>query len=322
MALVLFAATPGQAQGCKPLTLLTRVHFQRDRSGRRILVRVKIDGKSRLMMLDTGDWFSMLSPAAVRALNLPSRATDWREYGITGHYGQYGVRAQRFAIGHLHWHRVDFFEMHRSKNVGGQFGSKKRPIGLIGANILKNFDIDIDYGSDTLSILSPDHCPGHVIYWKANAIAAVPMSLNDSWQIALPVRLDGYSLNAIIDTGSANSTLNLSTAESDFDVHPGSPNTPKVGYVQETDGDTYFTHRFHSIAFSGIEVRDPKLLLMYYEMEKDLDSGPALGSLFSHQNRRDRAPLLIGGDILQHFHIYIAYHEHMLYITPAGTPKH
>jgi hypothetical protein len=30
--------------------------------------------------------------------------------------------------------------------------------------------------------------------------------------------------------------------------------------------------------------------------------------------------MLIGMNILRHLHIYIAYKEHKLYITPAGTP--
>ena len=317
----LLAAPPGQADTCRPLTLLTRLHFQRSRTGTRIYVPVVIDSASREMLLDTGAPFSMVSPAAVKALDLPSRATDWRMYDLSGSYGQYGIRAKTFAVGHLRWRRVDFFEMGSNQNIGGQFTGTKL-IGVLGANMLKGFDVDIDYGSNTLSILSPDHCPGHVIYWKTNAIAAVPMSLNDGGQITVRVRLDGVVLNAIVDTGASKSVLDLSTAESDFSLTPGSPGTPAAGYVPGGNGDSFFLHRFHSLTLNGISVSNPELLLVHNAARRHLDHGPALGSLFSHQSSRDLSPLLIGGDILQHFHVYIAYHEHMLYITPADTPQH
>lgn len=317
----LFAASPGLAKPCKPLTLLTRLHFQRDRSGTRITLPVTIDGQARDMLLDTGASFSLLSPAAVKALHLPSRATDWHLYLLSGSDSQYGIRARTFALGRLHWRRVDFFEMGANQNIGGQFSGTKL-IGALGDNMLRNFDVDIDYGSNTLSILSPDHCRGRVIYWKTSAVAAVPMSLNDGGQITVRVVLDGVALNAIVDTGASRSVLNLSTAESDFSVTPGSPRTPSVGHVPGSNGDSYFVHRFHSLTFNGIKVSNPKLVLVHNAARRHLDRGPALGSLFSHQNAGDLAPLLIGGDILQHFHIYIAYHEHMLYITPAGTPQH
>ncbi len=316
----LLTAPLGQAHACKPLTLLTRLHFQRHHTSTRLHVPVVIDGKSREMLLDTGASFSLVSPAAVKALHLPSRATDWRVYDLSGRYGQYGIRAKTFALGRLHWRRVDFFEMGANQNIAGQFSGTKL-IGVLGANMLKSFDVDIDYGSNTLSILSSDHCPGHVIYWKTSAIAAIPMSLNNGWQIIVRVILDGVALNAIVDTGASRSVLNLSTAESDFSVTPGSADTPAVGYVPGSDGDTYFTHRFHSLTLNGIKVSNPKLVLVHDAARRHIDNGPALGSLFSHQNSRALPPLLIGGDILQHFHVYIAYHEHMLYITPTGTPQ-
>jgi hypothetical protein len=316
----LFAASPGLAHPCKPLTLLTRLHFQRDGSGTRITVPVVIDGKSRKMLLDTGAAFSLVSPAAVKALHLPSRATDWHMYLLSGSYSQYGIRARTFTVGRLNWRHVDFFEMGANQNIGGQFSGTKL-IGALGDNMLRSFDVDIDYGSNTLSFLSPDHCRGRVIYWKTSAVAAVPMSLNDGGQITVRVVLDGVSLNAIVDTGASRSVLNLSTAESDFNVTPGSPQTPRVGYVPGGNGDSYFVHRFQSLTLNGIKVSNPKLVLVHDAARRHLDRGPALGSLFSRQTARDLAPLLIGGDILQHFHIYIAYHEHMLYITPAGTPQ-
>jgi hypothetical protein len=317
----LLATSPGLAHPCKPLTLLTRVHFQRDRSGTRIAVPVVINGKSRQMLLDTGASFSLVSPAAVKALHLPSRATDWHLYLLSGNYSQYGVRARTFSVGGLHWRRVDFFEMATNQNIGGHFSGTKL-IGALGDNMLRSFDVDIDYGSNTLSILSPDHCRGRVIYWDASAVAAVPMSLNAGGQITVPAVLDGVAINAIIDTGASRSVLNLATAESDFSVTPGSPQAPRLGSVPDSNGDTYFVHRFHSLTLSGIKVSNPQLVLVHNAARRHLDRGPALGSLFSRQNPRDLAPLLIGGDILQHFHIYIAYREHMLYITPASMPQH
>ena len=42
------------------------------------------------------------------------------------------------------------------------------------------YDVELDFSSDTMNLFSPDHCPGHVVYWKAPVVAAVPISL-ENW---------------------------------------------------------------------------------------------------------------------------------------------
>ena len=56
-------------------------------------------------------------------------------------------------------------------------------------------------------------------------------------------------------------------------------------------------------------------------MHNWLRHAPPTGSRLSGQVEADGLPdLLLGMDVLRHLHIYIAYKEEMLYVTPASSP--
>src|SRR5438105_4815992 len=79
-----------------------------------------------------------------------------------------------------------------------------------------------------LNFFSKDHCPGKVIYWKTNAYAMVPITLQlptgdnsrtgfrvysyRGSHINVPVTIDGTELKAALDTASPTSTMSTDTA--------------------------------------------------------------------------------------------------------------
>ncbi len=52
--------------------------------------------------------------------------------------------------------------------------------GILGADMLRNVDLDLDFAAGKLNLVSQDHCSGNVVYWQAPAVAVVPMTL-DRW---------------------------------------------------------------------------------------------------------------------------------------------
>ena len=53
---------------------------------------------------------------------------------------------------------------------------------------------------------------------------------------------------------------------------------------------------------------------------RDVAPVAPIGSLIKERDPVSEANILLGMNILRHLHIYIAYQEHKLYITPAGKP--
>lgn len=50
--------------------------------------------------------------------------------------------------------------------------------------------------------------------------------------------------------------------------------------------------------------------------------GPELGTRLGDTSQSgDFADMLLGMNVLRHLHVYIAYKERKLYITPAGPPN-
>ena len=206
---------------------------------------------------------------------------------------------------------------------GETFGDDERIAGLLAPDILKHYDVSIDFGASTLSLLSQDHCPGKVIYWQASAVAVVPMVLLASAHIVVPVKLDGQPITAIVDTGATNTTLKLPTAESQFGLKLGSPDAPSSGHLEGLPSATTYSHKFKSLEFEGIAVNNLTIEIIpdrVGDIIANANAAPTGTRIADRRTGEARPDMLIGMDVLRHLHLYIAYKEEKLYITPAGEP--
>jgi hypothetical protein len=194
--------------------------------------------------------------------------------------------------------------------------------GILAPDILRNFDLDIDFGAQKLNLISPDHCPGKVIYWPASVVAVVPMRVLASGHIVVPVLLDGHAIDAMLDTGATITTLSQTVAKSTFGLVLGSADTPRGNDLQDSPGKALYHHTFDTLGFEGISVGHAQVTLIpdiMHNITQD-QAGQAFGTRI-HDPRldEDSAHMLIGMNILRHFHIYVSYREEKVYITPAET---
>ena len=81
-------------------------------------------------------------------------------------------------------------------------------VGLLAADYMGKYDIELDFAGGKMNYFSPDHCEGQVVYWPSAAIAAVPMRFVNH-HLILDVMLDGKPQRAIIDTGAPQTTLSM-----------------------------------------------------------------------------------------------------------------
>ena len=77
----------------------------------------------------------------------------------------------------------------------------------------------MDFGARRLTTFSPDHCQGRVVYWPADRIAVVPITESHNL-IIIPVTVDGHTLNAVMDTGSQYTVMNMEVANQLFGLDP------------------------------------------------------------------------------------------------------
>lgn len=319
-SIVIFAALSGAAQAdttCPPLTLVTSVDMHIGDDGR-VYVPTKIGGTPKSMLVDTGGFFSEITQSAVDELKLDTHHVGLQLIGVAGDTTNVVARAP-FVIGNLHADYMDLMVMPSAHEFSPDVTDAA---GILAPNLLSSYDVDLDFGGRKFNLLSQNHCEGKVVYWPAEAVAVVPFAINSDNHIIIPVSVDGHTFSAVLDTGATNTVLNLEIAKSAFSLVPGNSDTPVRGRLVSSSGPTFtYTHRFGSLSLEGIAVANPQIELIPDLMRnKRMDPKDSLegGTRLPDPSRAvSLGDMILGMDILHHLHVYIAYKEKKLYITPA-----
>ena len=262
-----------------------------------VAVPVSVDDTPVMLTVDTGAVHTAISSRLADTLGL-ERSTSTQLYEMAG-----GVPITEMAYAH---------SLKLGPMVTGRVGVMVAPSqalssdtdGLFGPDVMNNYDVEIDYANARFALFSQDHCPGQVVYWTHEAYARVPMHVDESWHISVPVTLDGKPITAFIDTGAERSIITQGVAKALFGIVPGDPRLTKRDNVSvnDTAPTTIYHYPFASLALEGITVAHPDI---------DIMPDSTLG---------DRGPqLIVGAGVLRQLHLYLAYKEQVLYATPAES---
>ncbi len=314
---VLGAIAPAMADDCSPLKMQASLTLATNQDRTRFFVPVTINGVAKLMLLDTGGGISELTPETVQELQLSQLRVRLKLVDVSGNTMRKAVVADSFNMDTLQGSDVEFM-IAPSHNM---FGNDGRIAGILAPNILYHYDVDIDFGANRLNLMSQDHCEGKVIYWRPSAIAVAPMRVAKSHHVVVPVTLDGRRYDAVLDTGAPDTALNLDAAEEDFGLATGSPEVKAIGHLHDGDRSSIYQHAFHSLSFEGVSVSNPVIEIIPDLQKGILARAPRTGTrILTNDEAQGLPDMLVGMDVLRHLHIYIAYKEQKLYITPADTP--
>jgi len=315
-SLIAFAA-PGQvaqAADCKPLQIVNTVKMESIEGGNKILVPVTINGTPEKFILDTGGYTSQLGHKTAMALGLREEESYGALFDAYGHSSRNGVVAESFGLGQLTGRKIALriAALPDLEETGAA--------GLLSTNLFLLYDVDLDFGAGRLNYFSRDHCDGRVAYWPERPLAAVPFRLN-GWHIVIPVSVNGQKLDATIDTGAGITVMSDETATKKFAISLGSDDAPLLGTQSSDPLLKYYSHKFDTLTLEGLTVSNPNIVIMTDRMGA---GAPAFkssirGALNDPYNHVKRDELILGMNILKHLHIYIAYKEKKLYISPAGT---
>jgi predicted aspartyl protease len=245
-------------------------------------VPVTLNNKPFHMLVDTGDYFSVITDRTAKVLGVePMSAENFMLKGWGGTIIDHFVNLDQFGFGRLARARTQFMVTSRDD---ADFD------GLLGADFLYFFDLDFDFAKAKLNLISPNHCEGKVVYWTKGGYGLVPFDYKDR-SIQFTVQLDGKEVRAVLDTGAYDTVMSLEKAEDLFGV----------------DAKTLAEHKGHypfkTLSFGDVSVAYPDINLVSEKKSKMLDwGGPRL---------------LLGMGVLRRLHLYISYKEEKLYVTPA-----
>src|SRR4029077_2017193 len=119
--------------------------------------------------------------------------------------------------------------------------------------------------------------------------AQVPIRVDDSWHISLPVTLNGKSLTAVIDSGADRSTMSLETLKDLFGIDEKNPALKQKGAatINGTAKTKMYGYPFDTLSLEGVTVQSP-----------DIDIIPA--ETYGTHNPQ----LIIGINVLRQLRVY------------------
>jgi predicted aspartyl protease len=334
LALMILAGGPAFAQDCGPLKQAASLDLTPLGNGGQMLVPVTINGAEQKMLLNTAGGISSLTQTAVDALGLHAiDGSRIKSLDSAGNASQSYVAVRDFALGGVQFNGIQFM-VTANPNAGanGLFA------GMLAGDIMSHYDVEMNFATRKLNIFLQDHCPGHVLYWKPDpaAIAVVPISLKkptptDSRtgfrpyvdreiHIWVPVTLDGKSFKAALNTGAARSTMSARVAKFVFGVTADTPGSVPLGTMDANPDHKVFGHVFSALTFDGVTVANPHIAVIPDLVgSKDPNNDYRTDSHIKRVDDDFGAEMTIGMDVIRKLHLYIAFGERKLYVTPAAA---
>ena len=301
-------AAAAEAQQCG--NLVRALSLDLEDHGGYFAVPVTVNGTPRKFLLDTGGAFTQISNNTVKEMGLRVQPSNFVLYDMYGNTSSGQVRADLGIASQT--------VKNKELQVTGMGGLD----GIYAADLMQNFDIDIDFAAKKLNYFLTDHCDGRVVYWPAGVVAAVPFhgwNINGDSHMNVTVKLDGHEMPALVDTGSSYSTLDGATAHQLYDLSADSPGAVPMG-TMGSDSHKVFGWTFKTLEIGGITIHDPHMRVIPELMGKKNNEDIEADSHIRRITDGMQPTMLIGMDTLRKLHLYIAFKERKLYLT-AGSDQ-
>jgi predicted aspartyl protease len=272
---------------------LTEVaHMPMEVRDRLLIVPAGINGKLVHLVVDTGAERTTISDGAAERLGLAhDQRFTTRSLGVGGISIATDVKVNSFVLGETRFpiDRIAFAPFSVSDGHG------LLADGLLGADILLAFDLDIDIPGHTLTLYRRRICPRPAPPWPegANEITGVQIRRD---RLQLPVVLDGASGTAILDTGAQASVVGPSfAARLGLTDHALSedPTVHQRGVGPETT--VARLHRFKLLQIGPIATTGPSMAVLH----RDAGIGD----------------MLIGEDMLQGHRIWLSFRPPEVFVS-------
>jgi tetratricopeptide (TPR) repeat protein len=266
--------------------------------GSRAVATVGINGNEVPLIVDSGAFFSMLTPSAAAQMHLSLHPLPFgmRIEGLGGEAEAKVTTVDRLALFKGEIPGVDFV-------VGGN-EDVPGTMGLLGRNILMLTDTEYDLAHGMIRLVLPsDECEkSNMAYWAADRQVS-ELKLFHGFRERTPairatVTINDKPVTALFDSG-ATTLMSLAAAHQaglkDADMTPNGKH-----YGVGTNSVQSWTARVEKVSFGGETIMHNELMVDDYAM---LDN-----------------EMLVGIDFFLSHRIYVSKHQWKMYFTYEGGP--
>ena len=265
---------------------------------RRPVATMVLNGTPVQLLVDSGAFYSMLTPSTAAQLKLPLRHLPFG-MSVRGYTGE--IEAKRTVVEEVGLAPAKLKDIEFL--VGGnELGAGIQ--GILGRNILSLADTEYDlaHGMVRLSFPKGDCEDSNLAHWAGEApVVVVPLVRNErtDTSIRVNIAINGRTTIALLDTGATRTTMTLRAAQ-------------RAG-IEERD----MTHAGRVGGAGEGAVRAWTAPVATFELggERILDSrlGVAAASTTNHD-------MLLGLDYFLSHRIYVSRLQRKLYVTWNGQP--
>jgi predicted aspartyl protease len=261
-----------------------------------LFTEARIDGKPVTLLVDTGAERTLLTEATVERLHLArdlQHAT--RTYGIGSPTATWDAKLPDGIVlggARIPVERVTVGSFGISEVAGNVVD------GLLGADILLAFDIDLDLPEQEMTLYLPrSHCPDAPPPWEQAYVAVHGVSTRQD-RLLLPFELNGVSGTAVLDTGAQISSISRHMAE-------------RIGLLDADLADDR-TVMAHGAAPDQVPVRIHRF--SDFRVGPTLTHAPTLPVVPMSSGMGDA---LVGGDFLHGRRVWLSFSTQRVFVTPV-----
>jgi tetratricopeptide (TPR) repeat protein/predicted aspartyl protease len=298
-ALGVTIASPGAFAGACKLGKIAE--FPITMTNLRPLMTAKINDTEVHFLVDSGAFYSVISPASAAELKLSTTPAPFGFYitGVGGGTANVSIaRVKVFTLAGVPLHNILFL-------VGGsQIGGGS--IGVLGQNVLHIADVEYDLGQGFVRLMKPEDCSKALLaYWigadKPYSVMDIQRTTAQQPHTMGSAFINGSEIRVMFDTGAATSILSLKAAAR-AGIKPDSPGVVFAGTSSGFGKNNFpsYIAPFSSFKIGDEEIRNTRLRI------GDIDLPDS--------------DMLIGADFFLSHRVYVANSQHKLYFTYNGGP--
>jgi predicted aspartyl protease len=283
-----------RADGTCPLIRLAEIPVETHNN--MLFIDAKIDDQPVRLLVDTGAERTLLTEAAVDRLHLPrDQHHATRTFGIGSPTASWDAMLPNgIVLGTTHF-PVDTVTVGRfdiSEVAGG--GSAD---GLLGADILLAFDIDLDLPAKRITVYhARRECPLSTPPWTEPYIRLKGIETKRD-RLLVPFELDGAAGMAVLDTGAQVSSVSRAMMER-LGLAEGSLATDRtvIAHGAAPDQVAVHVHRFREFRVGPAVLQAPTMPVV-----------PMTGGM---------GDALVGADFLRGRRVWLSFSTQRVFVTP------
>ena len=178
---------------------------------RRPYIRIRLNGRDAVFVIDTGSGFTVISREAARRFGVSEIARGGKSQGVGGS-GKFPIvygLIRSVELGAARIRMIPCFI--RSFHGNADRPAGERADGFVGLSILSHYITQLDYKDGKLRL---DRREGSTLPRPASDVTVVPFRTTQNGLISIETEVDGNNMiNTIVDSGASSTVISSAAVE-------------------------------------------------------------------------------------------------------------